>query len=607
MNFETRASLRKSGTPKLTLLLIICFAVAGWFATPPAHAAESPRPAVAVFAGPEFEGGAKDAIGTSFAGQEVNTIYARPTGGRSSMHVKFEAGSLPQSPLFVHLKARDDDAPAASSIAVRLNKTTLFTGPNRFSADTFETQKFPIPNKALLPGQNILTIECLEEKGSVGVPPWFQVAFCAIATEKFVIRPNLHKQFAVELPSAQKPFPEPLPQGVGPGFKFRGTKGWAWTPEQYLEEIPWIARFKMNFLMNCYLSMFDIENHVNWADGNANRWWEEVPASKKAAYEKVVRACQQNGIEFCFGMNPNLASKRFIKAESAADVDALYKHYAWMQSLGVKWFNISLDDITQGIDASSHAQVVNTIFGRLRAKDPEAQMIFCPTFYWGDGTEPNQKPYLEVLARELDPQVYLFWTGDAVVGRISRQAADTFRRISAHRVFLWDNYPVNDDAPTMHLGPVMDRDPDLYEVIDGYMGNPHCKQNQANRIPLATCADYAYNPAAYDPARSIAQAILLVGENPAQREVLRDLVETYAGMLVWSPPQRGPGFNSVREQFERISALTHSRQAALAYRDRLEQLLHRMKKTFPQSFLAEQATLEEDLRVISAKYQQRYR
>ena len=34
------------------------------------------------------------------------------------------------------------------------------------------------------------------------------------------------------------------------------------------------------------------------------------------------------------------------------------------------------------------------------------------------------------------------------------------------------------------------------------------KQNEINRIPLATCADYAYNPRAYDPSRSVGQAIL---------------------------------------------------------------------------------------------------
>ncbi len=428
----------------------------------------------------------------------------------------------------------------------------------------------------------------------------------AAAPESPAMRPDLHKEFYIQLPAEKHEFPEPLPAGKSPGFKIRGTKGWAWTPEQYMQEIPWLAKFKLNFLMNCYISMFDIEHEARWTSGNANRWWEDLPESKKKAYEGVVRACQAQGIEFCFGMNPNLASKRFIKADSAEDIDQLYKHYAWMQGLGVKWFNISLDDITQGIDASSHARMVNIIFKRLREKDPQAQMIFCPTYYWADGTGKEQQPYLETIARELHPDVYLFWTGDAVVGRITRKAAETFRRISGHRLILWDNYPVNDDRPTMHLGPVTDRDADLCEVVDGYMSNPHCKQNQINRLPLATCADYAYNPGAYDPARSIGQAILQAADNPSGREVLRDLVEAYPGMLIWSPPPRGTGFNAVQEQFDRITALPHSRQAALGDIEHLERLYERMGKEFPDSFQPARETLKRDIDILKKKFKQTY-
>ncbi|MCX8160579.1 MAG: hypothetical protein N3G18_06585 [Candidatus Saccharicenans sp.] len=101
--------------------------------------------------------------------------------------------------------------------------------------------------------------------------------------------------FRIELPSKLTDFPEPLPpQQKAPGFKLRGIKGWSWTPEQYLTEIPYLALGRMNFLMNCYLSMFtDSEKFIN-------RWWEPIPEDKKAAYERVVRACQENGLQFCF-------------------------------------------------------------------------------------------------------------------------------------------------------------------------------------------------------------------------------------------------------------------------------------------------------------------
>jgi len=132
---------------------------------------------------------------------------------------------------------------------------------------------------------------------------------------------DIHTNFHLTLPNEKREFPEPLPAGAQPGFKIRGTKGWAWTPEQYLAEIPFIAKCKMNFLMNCYISMFDIEHHEKWCDGDANRWWEELPAAKKKAYEKVVRSAQEHGLQFCFSMNPNLFSKRLVNDNSAESAE----------------------------------------------------------------------------------------------------------------------------------------------------------------------------------------------------------------------------------------------------------------------------------------------
>ena len=432
-----------------------------------AAAAAEPRPeALAHFTGAEFQGGAKDLFGSNIDGEQVNYVYALPTGAHATMKVSFALKSVPPGPLFVHLKGRDDDYPAQCAIAIELNGRVLFGGRNTFSSKAFETKRYPIPDGVLKEGMNTLVIASREKEGKVGMPPWFQVAAFVVGPEKYVIRRDLHKDFWVTLPAEKRPFPEPLPEGKPPGFKFRGTKGWMWTPQQYLAEIPALAPFKLNFLMNCYGSMCDIE-HYRWGDPQCNRWWEDLPEAKKRAYEEVVRECQRHNITFCFSMNPNIAAKRVVNDNSPGSVDALFKHYAWMQGLGVKWFNVSLDDITEGINASSQARVVNEILHRLRAKDPEAQMIFCPTYYWGDGTGKEQKPYLETLARELDKDVYLFWTGDAVVGKITRKGADTFRGLCGHRMFLWDNYPVNDNNPTMHLGPVIDRDPDLCEVVDG--------------------------------------------------------------------------------------------------------------------------------------------
>lgn len=418
-------------------------------------------------------------------------------------------------------------------------------------------------------------------------------------------RPDITKDFFVDLPKEMRPIPEPLGAGQQPGFRIRGTKGWMWTPEQYLAEIPVLATYKLNFLMNCYTSLFDIE-HYKLGDKRCNRWWEPLPEEKKVAYAKVVKACQDNGLIFCFSMNPNFCSKRFVNTGKKEDIDALWQHYSWMQGIGVKWFNISLDDISQGIDASGQAKAVNEILRRLRKKDPEGQMIFCPTFYSGDGTGAKQRAYLETLSRELHPDAYVFWTGGAVCSaRITRREAETFKGIVKHRVIIWDNCPVNNLMPTMQLGPFIGRDADLCEVADGIMSNPHQLTNEINRIPLLTLADYAYNPKAYDPIRSIGQAILHLADGDKQRSVLRDLVEANPGMLFYN--QCNCNYDSMRERFNQLASTPHSRFMVELYVRHIENLLERLNRVFPDRYGPEKKILKQNIAWMRPALDARYK
>ena len=66
----------------------------------------------------------------------------------------------------------------------------------------------------------------------------------------------------------------------------------------------------MNFLMNCYTSLFTS------VDPFVNRWWEPLPEAKKKGFEAVVRACQANGIQFCFAVHPVLFSERPLVPET---------------------------------------------------------------------------------------------------------------------------------------------------------------------------------------------------------------------------------------------------------------------------------------------------
>jgi hypothetical protein len=395
----------------------------------------------------------------------------------------------------------------------------------------------------------------------------------------------------LELPKELRPIPEPLPEGKTPGFKLRGIKGWAWTPDQYLEEIPVLLKWKMNFLMNCYVSLYG-DDQWHWGV-NTNRWWEPFSDVKKRGLEKVIRAAQKNGLQFCFATNPQLFSPRPLNPQSDEDFEKLWRHYAWAQGLGVKWFNLCLDDVQimpgLRIDAGDHCKFVNKLFTRLREKDPAVQFIFCSTYYGGTGNEPAAVGYLDTVARGLNPEIFMFWTGENFA-RISRAAAESYKKRVKHRLFLWDNYPVNDGQPTVHLGPVTGRDRDLCEVIDGYISNPMARQNQINRIPLATCADYAYNPYAYNPTRSIGQAILHAADTDARRSVLLDLVELYPGFISYPG---GTGANPPRIEFQKLMEARNYYLARNVLRH-IEDVSQRLQQEFPDRYPETKNTIAGD-------------
>ena len=396
--------------------------------------------------------------------------------------------------------------------------------------------------------------------------------------------------FKVALPAAQTPFPTPLPPGQKePGFVLRGTKGWAWTWDQYLAEIPVLARAKMNFLMSCYTSVFtDTVKFVN-------RWWEPLPPATLDGLGRVAAACRAAGLTFCFSFHPALFSERPLKYDSDEDFEAMWKNYAAVQALGVRWFSLSYDDIDvkgQDITAlgAAHAGLANRLFARLRAKDPEAELVFCPVYYWGPAGPGEAKIYTEALGRVLEKDVFLFWTGDDVVTlRITRAAAESFRRAAGHRLIIWDNYPVNDRSGALHLGPVTGRDPDLAEAAYGYMSNPLSPQNEINRVPLLTCADYAYNPRAYDPRRSIGQALWVLADTPARRAVLADLVELYPGNLLRG--STSTAYNCVLEKTGALLEERDGRRLAARFVDHVERVAARLDREFPGRYVETKKTI----------------
>ncbi len=125
--------------------------------------------------GLDFEAGAASVYGRLKKGRLVNYIYAKPTG-KHEMRTEFYLRGKPQKGATLRVVGLNDDLGVNGRIQIVLNEYAVHDGPADFSSADFEAREFDVPASALKPDANTLFIRCVEEKGTLGWPPWFIVA-----------------------------------------------------------------------------------------------------------------------------------------------------------------------------------------------------------------------------------------------------------------------------------------------------------------------------------------------------------------------------------------------------------------------------------------------
>ena len=262
-------------------------------------------------------------------------------------------------------------------------------------------------------------------------------------------------------------------------------------------------------------------------------------------------------MRFTFAVSPGVS----ICYSDPADLAALTAKFEALHALGVRGFSVALDDIDHttwncpadadrygppSTEASARAQVelLNAVQAGFVAAHPDVlplQMV--PTEYRGTG----DSPYRAVVRAGLTPGIEVMWTGPYVVPAEitvahATAAAETFGR----PLYVWDNTPVNDFPATegrLILAPYARREPGLSGQVTGVVLNP-MNQAAASKVQLVGGADFAWNDAAYDPARAHRAAASFLGSgDPATVEALlaffdlENLAPTSASSGIVSQPQ----------------------------------------------------------------------
>ncbi|MPV36642.1 hypothetical protein GB881_06155 [Georgenia subflava] len=319
-----------------------------------------------------------------------------------------------------------------------------------------------------------------------------------------------------------------------PELAWRGTVegfyGPPWSHEERLDHLRFAGRRKLNSYV--YAPKDDPYHRQAWR--------EPYPADELARLAELVEVARENRVRLVYALAPGL-SMRF---SGDADNERLHAKAAQLWDIGVRDIALLFDDIPTelsepadlarfgagpgGAGAAHGSVCARFVTEFLAPRGHDRPLLMVPTDYAGLETSA----YREQLAATLPADALVWWTGhDIVVGEVTREHVDRAAATYGRRLLLWDNFPVNDfDRARLFLGPLQGRTTSLDgSALAGISANPMIEA-AASQVPLATVADYAWNPGAYDPASAAERALAAVAGPDAA--ALAPLVEACSS---WPP------------------------------------------------------------------------
>ena len=269
---------------------------------------------------------------------------------------------------------------------------------------------------------------------------------------------------------------------------------------------PWSHENRLDILSFCHDVGFNAYIYAPKDDVyHRNRWREPYPQDSMKKLQELVSKSQENQVRFIFAVSPgNDINLTGIK--KYRDREILLQKMFSLYALGTRDFAVFFDDIATK-NGEGQAELLNWLSDRLKMKDKECTLMTVPTeyFYLDMLTDNKPKEYTEALRQNLAPDILLLYTGAGVVcpGITDAEYRST-KEIYQQPLGIWWNYPVNDYMlGKLALGPIENLP--TQEDIPAVFFNP-MEKAQLSKLALATGADYALAPAAYQPECSWQQA-----------------------------------------------------------------------------------------------------
>ncbi|GAB2651356.1 beta-N-acetylglucosaminidase domain-containing protein [Saccharopolyspora gloriosae] len=404
--------------------------------------------------------------------------------------------------------------------------------------------------------------------------------------------------------------------GVGvvdqPNMPLRGSiegfYGSPWTHAERMDQLAFYGDVKLNTYI--YAPKDDPYHR--------ERWREPYPADKLDEVKQLIGQAGAHHVKFTFALSPGTS----ICYNDPADFQALQAKLQAVYDSGVRDFSVPFDDISytrwncaedqerygapgEAAAGRAQAELLSRVQREFIDTHPGAQPLqTVPTEY----SDYDDSAYKTALRDGLDPRVVVMWTGDGVIPeQITVSDAEKAAQVWGRKVFLWDNYPVNDfnkSVGRLLLGPYGEREPGLSEQLVGDVVNP-MNQAAASKVVEVGAADFAWNDDDFDAQRAHRAAARYLATDPsaALRPASAADPETTRALLVffdlnsmsplangspWQPP--APELERRLEEFrgewdggDRAKALAGLRD----YAQQIAQAPERIRSSAPKDFAAD--------------------
>lgn len=303
-------------------------------------------------------------------------------------------------------------------------------------------------------------------------------------------------------------YPAARIRGVVEGFY-----GPPWDKDDRLAMLPLLADLKMNTYV--YAPKDDVWIGV--------AWMQPFPESELKHMREMVDVAARQRIRLCWELHIGWA----LTFSSQNDMDLMVAKFDAIGQQGIDCFVVAFDDVNKFMPPAdekvydsypqAQADFGNRLAQQLKALYPDSLLAFVPVEYWTDHEDTLTD--LAWLGENLVQDWMIAWTGAKIVSTTITQAdADEIAAILQRPALLGDNYPVSDagGGGEVLLGPLVGREAGVVAATSGAVFNP-MPLAFASLPALATTADWAWNPEAYQPMQSTTNAALLyAGEERAE-------------------------------------------------------------------------------------------